>query len=283
MKRAVLRRGPHLFIGLLFVGWGVLQLLDTLGLMEFRNAFRTYWPVVLVAWGGWNLLTGHVVERLFGGGLIVLGGILLGNRLYGWGVNLFALWPLLLIALGVRIILGGGRHRRWHHQHLRDRHRRRFEMRYGGPVTFDATATEARADASGSAAATADDGAATQSQGTGAWTDDTSATIREFAFLGGVERRNTSQAFRGGEATAFLGGIELDLRECRMTDPEARIEVFACMGGISMRIPRDWTVQSEVAAILGGFHDQSTPPTDGNPRRLIISGQAVMGGIEVTN
>ena len=283
MKPAVLRGGPHLFIGLLFVGWGVLQLLDTLGLMEFRDSFRIYWPVVLVAWGGWNLLTGHVVERLFGVGLIVLGGILLGNRLYGWGVNLFALWPLLLIALGLRIILGGGRHRRWQHQHLRDRHRRRFEARYGGPVTFEATATEVRGDAPGPAAATADDSTATQSQGTGAWTDDTSATIREFAFLGGVERRNTSQAFRGGEATAFLGGIELDLRECRMTDPEARIEVFACMGGISMRIPRDWTVQSEVAAILGGFHDQSTPPSDGNPRRLIISGQAVMGGIEVTN
>ena len=283
MKPAVLRGGPHLFIGLLFVSWGVLQLLDTLGLMEFRDSFRTYWPVVLVAWGGWNLLTGHVVERLFGVGLIVLGGILLGNRLYGWGVNLFALWPLLLIALGLRIILGGGRQRRWHHQHLRDRHRRRFQARYGGPVTFEATATEARGDASGPAAATADDGAARQSQGAGAWTDDTSATIREFACLGGVERRNTSQAFRGGEATALLGGIELDLRECRMADPEARIEVFACMGGISMRIPRNWSVQSEVAAILGGFHDQSTPPADGNAKRLIISGQAIMGGIEVTN
>ena len=68
-----------------------------------------------------------------------------------------------------------------------------------------------------------------------------------------------------------------------MADPDARIEVLACMGGISMRIPRNWTVQSEVAAILGGFHDESTPPVDGNARRLIISGQAVMGGIEVTN
>ena len=55
------------------------------------------------------------------------------------------------------------------------------------------------------------------------------------------------------------------------------------MGGISMRIPSRLDRASEVAAILGGFHDQSTPPTDGNPRRLIISGQAVMGGIEVTN
>jgi LiaF transmembrane domain len=278
------RRGPHFFIGLLFVGWGVLQLFDTLGLMEFRDAFRTYWPLALVVWGGWNLLTGHVVERVFGVGVIVLGGVLLGNRLYGWGINLFALWPLVLIALGLRIMLGGGRQRRWQTHHMRDRYRRRFEARYGGPATFEATATAAREDASGPTATTADDGAAaTHSQDADARTEDTSATFREFAVLGGVERRSTSQAFRGGEATAFLGGIELDLRECRMADTQARIEVFACMGGISMRIPRDWTVQSEVAAILGGFHNQSTPPVDGNARRLIITGQAVMGGIEVMN
>ena len=283
MSTAIRRGGPHIFIGLLFVGWGVLQLLDTLGLMEMRDAFRTYWPVGLVAWGGWILLTGHVVERVFGVGLIFVGGILLGNRLYGWNVNLFALWPLFLIAIGLRIMLGGGQRRHWRHYRLRDRRRLRFEARYGDPATFDSTATGARDDASGSAAPTADDGAATRSPETDASTDDAAATFREFACLGGVERRNTSQAFRGGEATALLGGIELDLRECRMASPEARIEVFACMGGISMRIPRDWNVQSEVAAILGGFHDQSTPPVETNARRLIIRGQAIMGGIEVTN
>ena len=282
MTPAMRRGGPHLFIGLLFVSWGVLSLLDTLGLMEFRDAFRTYWPVVLVVWGGWNLLTGRVVERFFGVGLIVLGGVLLGNRLYGWGINLFALWPLVLIALGLRIMLGGaGRDRRWRNQRVHERYRRRFEARHGGPATVDAPTTEAGDAASGPTASTGS--AATQPQDAGAWTEDSSATFREFACLGGVERRNTSQTFRGGEATALLGGIELDLRECRMADTEARIEVFACMGGISMRIPRDWTVQSEVAAILGGFHDQSTPPVDGHARRLIISGQAVMGGIEVTN
>jgi hypothetical protein len=275
------RRGAPFFIGFLLVGWGVLQLFDTLGLIEFRNALRTYWPIVLVAWGGWNLLTGHTAERLFGVALMVFGGILLGNRLLGWNVNLFALWPLAIIAVGLRMMLGGGGgHRRWHTRHMRDRHRRRFEARYG-PATFETTAATARDDESGAAAA--DRGAAAPLQDGEAPPEDTSATFREFACLGGVERRNTSQAFRGGEATAFLGGIELDLRECRMADAQARIEVFACMGGISMRIPRDWTVQSEVAAILGGFHDQSTPPVDGNARVLIIRGQAVMGGIEVAN
>ena len=269
MTSGVGRRGSNFFIGLLFVSLGVLQLFDALGLMEFRDAFRTYWPLVLVVWGGWSLLTGHAIERIFGVGLIVLGGLLLGNRLYGWNVNLFALWPLVLIALGLRIMMGGG-HRRFRTRHMRDfGYRRRFEARYGVPRPEAPTA--------------AAHSAGPPPQDAGAPTEDTSATFREFAVMGGVERRNTSQAFRGGAATAFLGGIELDLRECRMADTQASIEVFACMGGISLRIPRDWTVQSEVAAILGGFHDQSTSPVDGTARRLIITGQAVMGSIEVRN
>src|SRR5262249_43346265 len=112
---------------------------------------------------------------------------------------------------------------------------------------------------------------------------DTSATFREFAFLGGIERKNTSQTFRGGSATAFLGGVEIDLRECRMAEGGAQIDVFAMMGGVSLRIPRDWTVHSEVAAILGGFQDHSAPPLGGEIKRLVITGQAVMGGIEIKN
>jgi hypothetical protein len=127
MTTSVRRRGAPFFIGFLLVGWGVLQLFDTLGFIEFRTVFRTYWPIVLVAWGAWNLLTGHTAERLFGVGLMVFGGILLGNRVYGWNINLFALWPLVIIAVGLRMMLGGDGRRHWRARHLRDRHRRRFE------------------------------------------------------------------------------------------------------------------------------------------------------------
>ena len=39
------------------------------------------------------------------------------------------------------------------------------------------------------------------------------ATVSAVAVMGGFDRKITSQEFRGGELTAFMGGGKLDLRE----------------------------------------------------------------------
>lgn len=101
------------------------------------------------------------------------------------------------------------------------------------------------------------------------------------AILGGFERRVTTQHFRGGEVTAIMGGCELDMRGSSI-DGEAVINVFAGMGGISIKVPPDWTVILHGTPILGGFEEKTaTPPNDS--KRLIIKGYAIMGGVEVRN
>jgi hypothetical protein len=59
--------------------------------------------------------------------------------------------------------------------------------------------------------------------------------------LGGFERRVHTQDFRGGEVTAVMGGCALDLRGASMTG-EAIINVFAFWGGVTLKVPPDWTV-----------------------------------------
>src|SRR6516165_10346199 len=59
----------------------------------------------------------------------------------------------------------------------------------------------------------------------------TDSNFNETAVLGGVDRTNNSQNFRSGEATAFMGGVNLDLREATMEGSEATIHVSAVMGG----------------------------------------------------
>ena len=101
------------------------------------------------------------------------------------------------------------------------------------------------------------------------------------AILGGVERRVATQDFRGGEISALLGGCELDLRECSIVQ-EAVINVFTVCGGISIKVPVDWTVVLDGVPVAGGF-SQKTVAAQGSGKRLLITGYAIMGGVEVRN
>ncbi|HTP79465.1 MAG TPA: DUF5668 domain-containing protein [Bacteroidota bacterium] len=113
-------------------------------------------------------------------------------------------------------------------------------------------------------------------------TSDTS-TVQLFALMGGVKRICTSQDFRGGEATAIMGGIELDLRGATIADSPAVLHMFTCMGGVEIKVPQDWVVEVETMPILGGVDDKTTPPTSGASKRLILRGTAFMGGAEIKN
>ena len=107
--------------------------------------------------------------------------------------------------------------------------------------------------------------------------------VNGMAILGGFKRVNSSQNFRGGELTAIMGGVELDLRNASIKDGEAVLNVFAFWGGVGLRVPREWTVMLQGMPILGGYEDKTLPPQGPAIQRLVIKGSAVMGGVEISN
>jgi hypothetical protein len=112
---------------------------------------------------------------------------------------------------------------------------------------------------------------------------DTSASFKEVAVMAGIERRNVSQALRGGEVTVVMGGVEIDLRDSRMAADEARVSVSVVMGEAVLRIPRDWTVESRVTATMANFEDHTAPPLNGASKRFIVEGSTFMGNVEIRN
>jgi predicted membrane protein len=110
---------------------------------------------------------------------------------------------------------------------------------------------------------------------------DANSYIKAVAIMGGFRRSNNSQEFRGGELTAIMGGLEIDLREASIKG-EAIIDIFAMMGGVEMRVPEDWLVVVEGFPFMGGYEDKTRPPKV-STKRLIIKGTAVMGGVEIKN
>jgi hypothetical protein len=113
---------------------------------------------------------------------------------------------------------------------------------------------------------------------------DPSAVTHGFALLSAVTRKSTSQQFHGGSFTAVMGGCDLDLRGAKLAGGRAVVDTFAFWGGIGIQVPPTWRVTSQVWAFLGGFEDKSSPPApeeaDGE---LVVTGWAVMGGVEVKN
>jgi hypothetical protein len=114
----------------------------------------------------------------------------------------------------------------------------------------------------------------------GAPREDDSAVTHAFAMLGGSTHRITSQNFRGGDATAMLGGVEIDLTGADM-QKEAVIDAFAMWGGIEIKVPEKWTVELQGMPILGAVEDSRKHPQSDPSKRLVIRGTAIMGGIEV--
>ena len=52
--------------------------------------------------------------------------------------------------------------------------------------------------------------------------------------MSGIETNNQSQEFKGGRATAVMGGIDIDLRGAKLYNNEAHIEVNAIMAGVEI-------------------------------------------------
>ncbi|MEQ7005539.1 DUF1707 domain-containing protein [Actinopolymorpha sp. B17G11] len=77
------------------------------------------------------------------------------------------------------------------------------------------------------------------------------------AFMSGVNRRGSWVVPHAHTAVAFWGGVNLDLRNARFTQPEVTIRAFAIMGGIEVIVPEDVDVIVDGVGIMGGFDDSS--------------------------
>lgn len=99
------------------------------------------------------------------------------------------------------------------------------------------------------------------------------------SLLGGNAIKNESKDYKGGNASAIMGGVELDLRNATIKD-EATLNVFAFWGGVTIKVPEGWAVKSKITPVAGGI-DIKTKPVDKNAPILYLTGDVIMGGVEI--
>jgi hypothetical protein len=100
------------------------------------------------------------------------------------------------------------------------------------------------------------------------------------AVFDGIDLKSRATAFRGGSMFAWFGGIAVDLREAQLA-PGARLSVNTFFGGIALKTPPGWRVDSNVRALAGGV-DAATPAQDDPDAPVLsLSGFALFGGVAV--
>lgn len=99
----------------------------------------------------------------------------------------------------------------------------------------------------------------------------------------GVESVNKSSDYTGGKINVAFGGVELDLREAKIKNDSATLEIFVAFGGVEIRVPKDWDVRTNGLPLFGGWEDTTAKPTGKKPPVLEISGTCMFGGVEIKN
>ena len=110
--------------------------------------------------------------------------------------------------------------------------------------------------------------------------DAESDEVRLVAIQNGIAIKSRAQAFRGGSMFSWFGGIAVDLREAKLA-PDAHLEVGSLFGGIVIRVPPEWRVESNVNAIAGGVDVAVPEPEAEDAPTLRIDGFAAFGGVAV--
>ncbi len=252
----------HLIAGLVVAILGVLFLIDNLHIVDSFSPMRYFMPTVFLSIG-FALVIEHRSDRTWRWGIvwIVLG---LWSFAYksGWiGVSIWDLfWPFFLLAVGGYLI--------------------RRALTEGDNAPIDST-SESKSELD----------APTDSTPNSPPPEETrrgARTVRGIGILSGSELRPNTQAMQNAELFALMGGVKLDLYDTQLVNDAATINVGACMGGIEILAPSEWTVVSNVLPFMGAFIDKRRPPAATTvgvaPKKtLTINGFVLMGGVEIKN
>jgi len=106
--------------------------------------------------------------------------------------------------------------------------------------------------------------------------------INYFTAFGGVEKKLSSENFKGGNITALFGGVDIDLRDAHFDPEGAAIDVLALFGGSTIIVPKNVEVKSSGFPIMGAFSDKTK--VEGEKKGMLeVKGFAAFGGVEIRN
>lgn len=108
------------------------------------------------------------------------------------------------------------------------------------------------------------------------------AEFNNTVIFGGESKKVSSYDFKGGKLVAIFGGLEIDLTNCTLNKENNVVEVVAVFGGVTLIVPKEWNVRTDVLPIMGGIEDSGKASEYVDPAaEFFIKGVAILGGLEI--
>jgi predicted membrane protein len=220
------------FIGVLIIVVGLLLFLDNLDILE-SDSILQWWPILLIAVGLVKLFErGASGGRAFGFVLLLVGTVILLNNLHITYINLWDLWPVLIVLVGGSMI--------WRAVSMQ---KERTRVAEGGAIE------DARIDGSaflggystGTSTRDFQGGSLTAVMG-GCEIDLRNASMKEpeavvdvFSFWGGIELKVPRDWAVVAEATPILGGIDDKTQASPEASKRLIIRGMVIMAGVEIK------------------------------------------------
>lgn len=243
----------RIWTGLLLLVIGGLLLLKTANILFFPSWFFTT-PVLLITIG---LFIG--LRHRFRGPvwfiLMLIGGILLADRIDPTMDLRRFMWPVIIIGVGLAFILRPNKKRceSWYDDRNPKNQLTEDNKETATDFTYQGQEGTQRND----------------------FMDVT-------AVFGGVKKNILSKNFKGGDIVSFMGGSEIDLTQADFTG-RIRMDVTNIFGGTKLIVPPTWDIENDITAIFGGVDDKRKIQgvnMDTN-KVLVLDGTCMFGGIEI--
>jgi len=114
--------------------------------------------------------------------------------------------------------------------------------------------------------------------------DEPEGWIIKNVIFGGTESIFLDPVFRGGDIDVVFGGIVIDLRNTTLPETTVYLDLDAVFGGLTLYVPEDWCVKSNIDSVFGGYSDKrpnAVVADEENAGKLIIQGSLVFGGCTI--
>lgn len=110
-----------------------------------------------------------------------------------------------------------------------------------------------------------------------------SGFLDEVNIFGGSKRKIANQEFKGGRITNIFAGSEIDLTQAELGEGTHILEVTCIFGGMSLVVPSDWSIHTDVVSIFGAFEDKRTiiKKSENSKGILVVKGIAIFGGGDI--